>query len=155
MFRVAVATVFSATSPVGDLYIAESTSLTSGVPNDLTKAHAKIPLSGIAGDVGGDFASDNISHNGFATVPAGTTWYALSVQGNVEKNIDLTFSGRFRPNGGSWINRSPSPLYQASVLQPFNQRLPLPAKADLEIRAVAGSEGSTLQFQFQFIQVED
>ena len=152
MFRVEVATVISATSPVGTLYIAETGSLTGGVPDTASTIKAIIPLSSI--DTGSPFASDNISHNGLATIPAGHDWYALSVQAYVEKNIDVTFSGRFRPFGGSWINRSPSPLYQSTAYQPFNQRLKLPEKTDFEARAIAGNTGSTLQFQFQFLQVE-
>jgi len=155
MFRVEVATVVGPNSPLGDLYIAEADTLTGGVPVDSTKIKTKIPLSGI--DVGTPFASDHISHNGFATIPAGHTWYALSVQAYVEKNIDVTFSGRFRPIGGQWINRSPSPLYQNNAYQPFNQYLALPEKADFEARAIAGvgSGGSNFQFQFQFLQVEN
>lgn len=153
MFRVFSATVISGTSPVGDLYIAETDTLTAGVPDTANKIKAKIPLSGV--DTGTDFASDNITHNGLYTVPAGKTFYALSVQAFVEKNIDVTFSGRFRLEGGSWINRSPSPLYQASVVQEFNQRLALPEKADLEFRAIAGNPGSKLQFQFQFLLVDN
>jgi len=154
-YRVEVATVVGPNSPLGDLYIAESDTLTGGVPDDLDKVKTKIPLSGL--DAGTPFASDHISHNGFATIPAGHTWYALSVQAYVEKNIDVIFSGRFRPIGGQWINRSPSPLYQNDAYQPFNQYLALPEKADFEARAIAGtgSGGSNFQFQFQFLQVEN
>lgn len=155
MFRVEICTVIGGTSPIGDLYIAESDTLTGGVPNTASKIKSKIPLSGV--DVGTGFASDHITHNGFATVPAGHKWYALSVQAYVNKNVDLTFSGRFRAENGVWINRSPSPLYQNIAYQPFNQYLQLPAKADFEGRAIAGagSAGSSFQFQFQFLQVED
>lgn len=152
-FRVEIVQVIGSTAPVGTLYIAETDTLTGGIPDTADKIKAIVPLS--ATDAGTPFASDNISHNGFATIPAGHTWYALSAQVYVEKNIDVVFSGRFRAPNGVWYNRSPSPLYQDDAYQPFNQYLALPEKADFEARAIAGagSSGSTIQFQFQFLQV--
>ena len=67
----------------------------------------------------------------------------------------MVFSGRVRPLGGSWLNRSPSPIYQSSVLQDFDNRLPLSEKTDLELRVIAGSEGFAFEFQFQFILVDN
>lgn len=153
MFRVFNAVVVSPTSPVGDLYIAESTTLAGGVPTTNAPIKAKIPLSGV--DVGTGFASDNISHNGVYTVPAGKTFHGLEVRGFAGKNQDLTFSGRVRPFGGSWLNRSPSPLYQSVAVQEFNNRLPILEKTDVEFRAIATNPATIFQFQFQFVLVDN
>ena len=153
MFRVFNAVVISSTSPVGDLYVAETDTLTGGVPDVITKVKAKIALSGV--DVGTGFASDNISHNGIYTVPAGKTFHGLEVRGFAGKNQDLTFSGRVRPFGGSWLNRSPSPLYQSVAVQEFNNRLPIFEKTDLEFRAIATNPATIFQFQFQFVLVDN
>ena len=152
MFRVFNAVVIGPTSPVGDLYIAETDTLSLGVPVTTTKVKGKIPLSGI--DAGTGFASDNISHNGLYTVPAGKTFHGLEVRGFAGKNQDLVFSGRVRQFGGVWLNRSPSPLYQSAVVQEFSNRLPIPEKTDLEFRAIASNVWSKFQFQFQFILVD-
>ena len=154
MFRVHAAFVVGATSPVGDLYIAESTTLSSGVPTTNAPIKAKIPLSGIAGDPV-EFASDNFSHSGFFTVPAGKTFHFIYLTASTAKNQDVILGGRVRPFGGSWFNRSPTPLYQSAAVQEFQTRLPLTEKTDLEFRAIAGSAGSSLQFQLQFVLVDN
>lgn len=153
-YRIFSVVVTGSISPVGDLYIAEADTLTLGVPDTETKVKAKIPLNTMAGEPA-EFASDNISHLGLYTVPAGKTFYGLNVNAFTEKNIDVMFSGRVRLFGGVWLNRSPSPIYQANVEQPFENRLSLPEKTDLEFRAVAGNPGSKFQFQFQFILVDN
>jgi len=153
MFRVFVAVVAGSTSPVGDLYIAESDTLTAGVPDTATKIKSQIALTGL--DSGTEFASHNITHNGFLTVPAGKTLYSLSLSTFVEKNADITFGGRVKLFGGSWINRSPSPLYQEFATLAFDTRLSLAQKTELEFRVIAGNPGSSFQFQFQYMLVDN
>ena len=153
MFRVHAALVTSSVTPVGDLYVSESTALTAGVPNDLTKVKAKIPLSGI--DIGTDFASDNFSHLGIYTVPANKTLHILQIQINVEKNQDVRFSGRLRSENGAWFNRNPVPLYQGQATQNFLNFLPAGEKTDFEFRALSSNANTTVQFQMQFILVDN
>ena len=161
MFR--VLTVFtaptSANHPVGDIYLAETDTLTAGVPNTATKIKALIPLArtsaGVTIDSGTDFASDNFSHLGLYTVPAGKTAYLIAGFTFVGKNSDVTFSGRVRLQGGHWFNRSPSELYQAPGPQGFEVRLPIGEKTDIEWRCIAGSVGTTVNFQVQFVLVDN
>lgn len=154
MFRVHAALVIGSTTPVGDIYIAETDTLTSGVPDTISKVKAKIPLSGIAGDPA-EFASDNFSHSGFYTVPAGKTFHFIYLTASTAKNQDVVIGGRVRVDGGVWFNRSPTPIYQSAAVQEFQTRLPLAEKTDLEFRAIAGSSGSSLQFQLQFVLVDN
>ena len=159
MFRVHLAVVTSAITPLGDLYVAVSTALTLGVPNALADIKAKIPLAtdslGVPIDTGTDYASDNISHNGIYTVPAGKTLYALYLPIIVAKNEDIEFNGRIRQQGGAWLNRNPVPLYQNAFGQEFRNRLQILEKTDFEARARSGSDDTETQFQLQFILVDN
>ena len=154
MYRVFNAFVTGSTSPVGDVYISESTALTAGVPTDETKNKAKIPLSNIVGDAA-EFASDNFSHNGIYTVPADKTLHLIYFTGSIGKNQDATISGRVRTNGGVWFNRSPTPLYQTATVQEFKTRLSIVEKSDLEFRVIAGNINTNIQFQVQFVLVDN
>lgn len=161
MFR--VHTAFTAptsnNTPLGDVYIAETDTLTAGEPNTASKVKSMIKLArdaaGTIIDTGTDFASDNFSHNGFYTVPAGKTLYAYYAVVFIGKNDDVTFSGRIRLFGGHWWNRSPSELYQNSPVQEFQTRLAIPEKTDLEWRAIAGTAGAAVNFQLQLLIVDN
>lgn len=161
MFRVhnAFTAQTSNNIPNGDVYIAESDTLTAGVPNTASKVKSMIrrarDTSENVIDVGTDFASDNFSHNGFYTVPAGKTAYAYYAVVYIGKNDDVTLSGRVRSEGGIWWNRSPSELYQNAPAQEFQTRLGIPEKTDLEWRCIAGSAGAAINFQLQFILVDN
>lgn len=154
MFRVHAALVTGSTAPVGEIYIAESDTLTGGVPDTASAVKAKIPLSGLAGEPA-EYASDNISHLGLYTVPAGKTLHFLYLTASVAKNQDATLVGRVRPFGGSWLGRSPTPLYQTPAVQEFQNRLPLAEKTDFELRAIAGNPNSEMQVQVQFVLVDN
>jgi hypothetical protein len=54
-----------------------------------------------------------------------------------------------------WVNRSPTPLYQSPTVQEFQTRLSIPEKTDLEWRIIAGSAGSKIHFQAQFLLVDN
>ena len=154
MYRVYNAFVIGSSSPVGDIYIAESTTLSGGVPTTNAPIKSKIPLSTIVGEAA-EFASDNFSHNGFYTVPAGKTLHLVYFTTSIRKNEDAIISGRVRLEGGVWFNRSPTPLYQSPTVQEFNTRLPIAEKTDLEWRVIAGSAGTQIQFQLQFVLVDN
>lgn len=153
IFRIVSVVVSNGTSPVGDLYIAETDTLTAGVPDTATKVQGKIPLSGI--DTGTDFASDNVIHNGIITVPAGKTLHLINIQTNTGKNEDVEFSGRVRVEGGIWTNRNPIPLYQRTVDLIFNIPIPFPEKTDIEFRGIAGSPGSFGSLQTHYLLVNN
>lgn len=154
-FRVYVVSVSGSTSPVGDLYIAETDTLTSGVPDTATKIKAKIPLTvdmaGAPMNTGTAYASDNISHLGLYTVPAGKRMAVYTIISSTEKNDNLRLTGRLRPFGGVWLSRNPVPVYQNNVKIRFEPPIMIPEKADLEFRALAGSAGGESQVQTFFV----
>lgn len=153
MFRVYSVVVTGTTAPIGDLYIAETDTLTAGVPDTASKIKAKAPLTGI--DTGTAYASYGSSHNCMYTVPAGKKFYGLTGIGNVSKNFDVCLYPFIRPQGGVWISRQPIPLYQSVAEFPVLTRTPLPEKYDIEYRVVAGSSGAFCQVQLQGILVDD
>jgi hypothetical protein len=146
-------------SPIGDLYLAETDGTANGVPLTASNVKGVIPLSrdsaGTLIDQGGDYASDNFSHLGLYTVPAGKTAYLIDGYFFTGKNSDVTLSGRVRLEGGFWFNRSPSELYQSAVNQMFSTRLALPENTDLEYRAIAGNANTTVNFQVQFLLLDN
>lgn len=62
-------------SAVGDIYIAESDTLTAGVPNTATKVQSKVP------------ATDNITHNCWLVVPAGMSAITMAIRGTTDSNL--------------------------------------------------------------------
>lgn len=159
MLRVHAILIGGSTSPVGDLYLAETDSLTAGAPNTVSKIKGNVPLardtSGAIIDSGTDFASDNFSHLGIYTVPAGKTAYLIYGITQLGKNFDITIGGRVRSFGGVWFNRFPNELYQNTTAIEFRVPLAVPEKTDLEWRVIAGSAGSSISFQVQFILVDN
>lgn len=153
IFRIVSGVVSNGTSPVGNLYLAESDTLTAGVPDTATKVQGLVPLSGF--DTGTDFASDNVIHNGVITVPAGKTLHLINIQTNTGKNQDVEFSGRVRVENGIWTNRNPIPLYQRTVDLIFNIPIPFPERTDIEFRGIAGSPNSFGSLQTHYLLVDN
>jgi len=152
MFRVHIANVFGSTSPVGDLYIAESDTLTGGVPDTPSKIKAKIPLS--AAD-SGIHASDNISHNGFRTIPAGKTLLGVEISDSSKKNQDVELDFRITPFGGVPLSLGINWLYQSLAVLPFPIRFTAPEKSEVEFRALGGTVGDSIDLQLEFVLIDN
>lgn len=155
LFRNKDLIVVSSTTPVGDIYLAESDTLTAGVPDTASKIKGKIPLSGI--DIGTEYASDNSSHNGFVTVPAKKTLFGLRALITTGKDENISIGGRVKLGSATapWLNRAEVPIYQSLFNFPFDIRSPLPAMSELQFRAIAGSANSLAQFQVQYLLIDD
>lgn len=149
MFRVNTAIVIGGTTPLGDLYIAETDTLTGGVPDTPSKIQSAILLTGLDGST--EFASYNSTHNGFFTVPAGKTFFGVAGAGAIAKDESSDdFGGRIKLFGSNvWLNRNPLPFYQGVAQFPFDTRTPAPEKAELQFRASALNPNTLLQFQIQ------
>ena len=145
--------------PVGDLYLAQADGTVNGVPLTASNVKGLIPLSrnsaGALIDQSTDYASDNFTHLGTYTVPAGKTAYLVDSFFFAGKNADVTISGRVRLKGGVWFNRTPSELYQSAANFSFSTRLPLPENTDLEYRAIAGNVNTTVNFQVQLLLLDN
>jgi hypothetical protein len=70
--RIQAATVVGGGTPVGDVYVAETDTLTAGVPDTDTKVHSKI------------ITPNNITRNGFFHVPAGKSAVTMAIRGTVD-----------------------------------------------------------------------
>ena len=156
LFRVFVSLVGNEPGLVGDVYIAEADTLTGGVPDTPSKIKNMIPRSTNAQGAiidGGtvDFDSDNISHLGLYTVPAGYTMKVIDIYPGTVKNDDLKIGARVKLLGGPWLNRNPVNAYQSQFRVNFQALIVLPEKAEFEVRAVSGSDNSSAQFQVIFI----
>ena len=155
VFRIYTVSVIGATSPIGEVFIAETDTLTAGAPNTASKVKAKISLStdenNAAVDTGTRFASSNITHLGLYTVPAGKTMRVLKIIANAGKNDNIKLGGKIRPFGGVWLDRNPNAIYQTDSIIDFVPPLVLPEKADIEFTAIAGSVNSLSQAQAMFI----
>ncbi len=138
--------------PVGDLYIAEADTLTAGVPQTASKIKSKISLS--PGD-SGQFASTNITHNGFFTVPAGKRLHSLIYLGTTAKNCDIVADLRVRANGGAWLSIFMNWAYQSVVPIELINRGSIGSESDIEIRVKSGNPLGEFEANFQFIMRDD
>lgn len=154
MFRTFSA-ICTVNSPVGNLYVGTEAVPALGIPA-VGNTEQKIPLTvdstGAIIDTGTPFASDNSSHTGSYTVPAGHR--LINYNGSLAsgKNDDVLIGGRIRATPTSpWLNRNPQPNYQSGYSLPFQPPLVLPEKFDFELRAVAANANSFATFQLLFI----
>lgn len=136
MFRVFKMFVTGSQGLVGELYLAETDTLTAGVPNTASKIKSYIPLqNGMSG---------NITQNGFTTIPAGKTGFGHSNGGTayiVGKGQNILFRPVTRSFGGSFLIAGNFDLYQSI----FEFTLPFlfaEEKTDIEFRGIAGSAGT-------------
>lgn len=125
MFRVQVAALISTSGPnVGDIYVAESTTLTNGVPDDLTKVKVKIP------------AGDALASNGTFTTSANTSNYMIQIQDTVGKGKNATLITKFKEFGNDYFGRTTkAEIFQNS--HNFGEAIgfPVGAKTDIEFAA--------------------
>ena len=139
-------------TPVGDLYIAEADTLTGGVPDTASKIKSKIALSPFDS---GQFASTNITHNGFYTVPAGKKLHSLIYLGTTAKGCDISVDLRVRANGGAWLSIFMNWAYQSVVPIELINKGSIGAKSDIELRVKSGNVDGEFEANFQFILIDD
>ncbi|MBL4886762.1 MAG: hypothetical protein JKY95_19825, partial [Planctomycetaceae bacterium] len=139
-------------TPVGDLYIAESDTLTLGVPDTASKIKSKIALAPFDA---GEFASTNITHNGFFTVPAGKRLHSLIYLGTTAKDHDITADLRVRAKGGAWLSIFMNWAYQSVVPIELINRGSIGAESDIQIRVKSGNPDGEFEANFQFILRDD
>lgn len=134
---------------VGDVYIHEGGATTGGVPNDPTEVQSKIPLAVFES---GDFASTNMTHNGFFTVPAGFDVHLLSLIPSTSKNTDVRMDIRKREFGeSSWSSLFTNWAYSGPGPITISNRARIQEKADIEIRVMSGNPDGEFSAQLQFI----
>lgn len=127
-------------SLVGEVFLAESDTLSGGEPNDSDKIHAKISLGSTAGETG-EYASDHSSHNGFYTVPAGYELHLISVLGT-STGAEGSLTYRLKIPGYPWWNRNPLPITANRIEEIFEPTIILPAGTEVQARALGGNNQS-------------
>jgi hypothetical protein len=129
IFRVFSALVSGSIEPLGDLYIAESDSLTNGVPDTDSKIKAKI--------VNGN----NITQMAIYTIPAGKTGYGITSNYVAGKGQNIEFNPTIRYLGGVFLSTGIFDIYQSAIEFTIPSFV-FPEKTDLEFRGTAGSTGT-------------
>lgn len=119
------------TGSVGDVYVAESTALTAGVPDDLTKAKIKVP------------AGDNIASNGTFTTTKDEIGYQLQIEGTVGKAKDSEFIERARFFGQELFTHTTKwKIYQSTFQLSYAIGFFVPPKTDIEFSFITNDVSS-------------
>lgn len=129
LFRIFFIVVSGAIAPLGDLYIAESDSLTGGVPDTAAKIKAKI------------IQGKNATHMANITIPAGHIGIITTAVYSAGKGDEIIFRPITRPNGGVFASNSEFPVYQSSPEFKLNG-VSFPAGTDIEVRGKADNTGA-------------
>lgn len=145
MFRVQVGVLLSASGPnVGDIYIAESTPLTDGVPDDLTKVKVKIP------------AGEGVASNGTFTTSADTRNYMIQIQDTVGKGKNADFVVKFRQFGQDFfVKTTKAAIYQSPHNFGENIGFFVGPKVDIEFAAVSTDVDANVNMISRVIRVDD
>jgi len=126
MFRVFSAYVNDSTTPAGDVYIAESDTLSGGVPTTDSKIKAKI-LQG-----------KNITRMGIYTVPAGKSLIVTKLRFGVGKGKDARIFANIRYLGGVWLCIADFNIYELSdEYDILGAGFTFPEKTDMEFSATS------------------
>ena len=115
---------------LGDVYLAESTTLTSGVPDDLTKVQA------LARKL------DQFSRIGTFTIPNNFTACIETINSSTRKGQDATFYFSIRPPGGTFLTGPPFYIYQSPTILPLNFTTGLEEKSDFRFQAFSKTDGT-------------
>lgn len=130
-FRILRAVVVSGSEPLGDMYIAESDTLTSGVPDTSSKVKGYIPQG------------NNRTNMAVYTVPAGHIVLFTRLYLSVRKNEDAVFTFISRTAGQpGFIRHSDFPVYESSLFQNYDPAFAIPEKTDVEMRVISESNNT-------------
>lgn len=130
LLRVHLAQNFSGTDLVGDVYIAETDTLTLGVPDDVTKIKGKIRLG------------KGITRQFTYTVPAGKSLYITEQVLILGKNFDVDAAFRLRALGGVFVTTINALMYQTITNVHLSAPFTVAEKSDFEARYQSPSAGT-------------
>ena len=133
---------------VGEVYVAESDTLTAGVPNTASKIKSKIAL--VPSETG-DFASNHVSHNGFFTVPADSDVFIIAMPPTVPKNEDVKVQFWVRGVGRNWANLFGVWTYSGVSPVSILSHTRIAEKKDVEIRVLSGNPAGQAEVNLQLI----
>lgn len=140
MFRVLEIVVTGSTAPLGDIYIAESDTLTGGVPDTESKIKSKVILG------------NNKSKNGFYTVPKDKYAIVVDILYSAPKNRDVCFSTFSKNFGGLMILNFSADIYQNTEQIAIQAKYD--EKTDFEVRGLATNEGTLASFLVRILLID-
>jgi len=143
-FRIFSCTVVGGSNPIGDIYTAESGTLTAGVPDTVSKIKAKIRIG------------EGMSKNTLFTIPVNNTAFFARVIVHTRKNQDANVTIEIRPNGApGFINLTDVPSFQNSFELILEPPFPVTEKTDLEFRATTETNNSVMTVNAGYILVDN
>lgn len=123
-FQIFRLVVVSGDAPLGDIYCAQTDTLTGGEPDTAAKVHAFMAQGA------------NITHKAAGTVPVDHTMYVDRLFMGVRRGEDAVIQFRQKPFGyPAFVEASSFPLYQESSFLVFDPPFVIPAKTSFEFTA--------------------
>jgi len=143
MLRVFIMLVAGSIAPLGDVYLAETDTVTGGVPDTTSKIKAKM-RQGL-----------NITQMIMYTPPAGHTGFGVMESSyTVGKNTSVSFRAFLRPFGGVFFDFNRFDIYQQAIVFKLNGT-PIAAKTDFDVRGTADNEGSTTSVFIDVLEINN
>jgi len=138
-------------APAGDVYIAESDTLTAGVPDTSSKIQSKVLIG------------KNITHNGFFIVPEGKAAITMAIRGTTDAaNKSAQVKTFITPPGGLELNTVtysisesfpqflfPAPVGSVTIFGELT--LVAPARSKFEFRSEVNTNNTDVFFGIDFI----
>lgn len=142
-FRIFTVANSGSTDLNGDVYIAESDTLTAGVPDTDSKVKSFIPVG------------ENITKNGMFTTPVGRSALFNMVRFTVGKNESGLFLGKLRQEGGVFQHIIELEIYQGNLAAPLVPPVVIPEKADIEFSFIPDNGGVPVSVGFDMYLVAE
>ncbi|MBL4700585.1 MAG: hypothetical protein JKX85_04930 [Phycisphaeraceae bacterium] len=143
-FRIFKIAVISGAEPAGDLYVAETDTLTAGVPDTASKIKAKV-IQGI-----------NVTRIGLITVPANNTMFIVRLATHTRKGKDSVSKALIRPDGfPGFMEITQFPTFESSFGMPLDPPFVIDEKTDIEIRALTETNNTQAAASFAYILVDN
>lgn len=143
-FRIFSLTVIGGSAPVGDLYTAETDTLTAGVPDTASKIKSKMRIG------------QNLTKNALFTVPANHTFYANRVIIHTRKNKDAVVTVSTKPEGApDFIVLSDIPSFENSFQLNLEPTFVISEKTDLEFRTTTLTNNTEIVANVGYILVDN
>lgn len=125
-----------------------------------TAGNSNKNMGDIVGSVSGNpifqiSAGDGISHDGFYTVPSGSTAFLDTFEVSVGQNKAVDASLYIKQFGKPQYKVSHSEAYQSTVYVHYNYAVVAPAKSDIWMTGVDGNPGNVVSGRLNLIVIQD
>lgn len=134
----------SSSELLGDVYIAESDTLTGGIPDTNSKKYSKLLIG------------DERTFDAIYTIPAGKVGNAALINFSVNRGKDALLKTRTRSEGGVFVTGNNFDVYQ-SFLSPTLLRIPgfVGEKTDIVFSTTVNNEDTTVTAKLDLIVVDE